>query len=299
MRTSRRSASRAAADPADIEAAAYGAAYGEEEHRRRPERGGGGSGGLGLGRQLKGLLASLLAALGLLAVWYSEHVRLNSRVVELSDELRNLQADYVKVSHSTNELIERVAVLQRSARAAPAPAQAGAAAPLPLPVARPPPPPPPPIARAPPPRLPPPEAQLRPPPPLPPPPPPLPGRGCVGWRQTGGCVSTGDREPDNDKDCGTLIWTIWSGYCECEWGKHLDVGGSCTHRRFTCAEACAGGPSWLPPEPAPPKPAGDLPVSYLKVRARDACPLPLSAEESLIPFGDKAGQYESIVSTTC
>ena len=61
MRTSRRGASRAAADPADIEAAAYGAAYGEEEHRR-PERGGGGSGGLGLGRQLKGLLASLLAA---------------------------------------------------------------------------------------------------------------------------------------------------------------------------------------------------------------------------------------------
>jgi hypothetical protein len=40
-------------------------------------------GGSGVGRHCR-LLAGWLLALGLLAVWYSEHVRLNAQVVELT-----------------------------------------------------------------------------------------------------------------------------------------------------------------------------------------------------------------------
>lgn len=41
-------------------------------------------GGSGVGRHCRWLLAGWLLALGLLAVWYSEHVRLNAQVVELT-----------------------------------------------------------------------------------------------------------------------------------------------------------------------------------------------------------------------
>jgi hypothetical protein len=89
------------------------------------------------------------------------------------------------------------------------------------------------------------------------------GGACISWRQTGGCISTGAREPDNDKGCDVKIWSIWSGYCECDWGDHKAVGGSCTHPRFTCREACSGGPDWRVPPPPPPPPLGDQPVSRL------------------------------------
>ena len=75
----------------------------------------------------------------------------------------------------------------------------------------------------------------------PPPPPPPPGR-CHGWRQTGGCTSSGSREPQFDKSCTDLIWTIWSGYCECDWGNHKTVGDSCTvtEIHMSLATVCCG-----------------------------------------------------------
>ncbi|RLN96878.1 hypothetical protein BBJ28_00024569 [Nothophytophthora sp. Chile5] len=36
---------------------------------------------------------------------------------------------------------------------------------------------------------------------------------CVGWRQTGGCSPDGPREPDHDRNCGTVIKNGNSGFC--------------------------------------------------------------------------------------
>jgi hypothetical protein len=59
---------------------------------------------------------------------------------------------------------------------------------------------------------------------------------CLRWKQTSYCLSTGPREPFNDKDCLTFLDPGWSGYCEC--GQKV-VELNCGHPSLTCAEACA------------------------------------------------------------
>lgn len=67
---------------------------------------------------------------------------------------------------------------------------------------------------------------------------------CVGWRQTTGCTSTSSRDPDNDKDCATMIPPTDSGFCECSDGTtrplDCDTEDDWLSRRDweTCAEAC-------------------------------------------------------------
>lgn len=252
-------------------------AYGSDEdgysyssdrgHKGEDGDGGGGAGGggcCGLGRQLRWVLAGWLLALGLLAIWYSEHVALNTQLLSLTDELRNLQSEYVNVARNTKALSDQLGTIEAAQRERPLGGAVGAAAGAPPAAAAKPeaghvaaakrtePPPPPPL----PPRPAAPE-RLHPGPPTPDPAPAPPGQ-CRGWRQTGGCTSTGPREPDHDKGCQDLIWTIWSGYCECDWGDHRGVGNSCTHQHFTCEEACNGGSEWQPPAPPPPPPIGNF-----------------------------------------
>lgn len=67
--------------------------------------------------------------------------------------------------------------------------------------------------------------------------------GCVKWRQTGGCLVNGPREPENDKNCDeTIEWK--SGYCECSNGrtameKACDMPSFHGYSYSTCEEACA------------------------------------------------------------
>lgn len=61
---------------------------------------------------------------------------------------------------------------------------------------------------------------------------------CVMWRQTSNCISTGPREPYNDKTCATVVGPGASGYCECA-GR--TVGFDCGHADITCSAVCGGG----------------------------------------------------------
>jgi hypothetical protein len=212
-------------------------------------------------RRGKGVGWLMLVILGL--VWYSEHVALRSRMAELSREMAQLQKDYTDTSlladRSTAKLQQLSARVsgaegvhgdavpgdqqqQRQQRQQLGGAGGAAAAPDHPPA----------------------PTQQQPPPPPTPPAGGGGGGGCVGWRQTGGCSSSGGRESDHDHDCDTSIWRIWSGYCECSWGNHMGVGNSCVHPKFTCAEACAGGPQWEAPVPPPPPPEDDREVAWLQ-----------------------------------
>lgn len=63
--------------------------------------------------------------------------------------------------------------------------------------------------------------------------------GCVKWRQTGNCSSTGPSESSNDQACDVEIESGWSGYCECANGKAMEKG--CSGLPYTtCQEACQG-----------------------------------------------------------
>jgi hypothetical protein len=46
-----------------------------------------GTSGYGVGRHCRWVVAGWIVALGLLGVWYSEHVKLNARIVELNGAL--------------------------------------------------------------------------------------------------------------------------------------------------------------------------------------------------------------------
>ena len=71
--------------------------------------------------------------------------------------------------------------------------------------------------------------------------------GCVSWRQTGGCVPTGPREPEHDLGCSRLVRGGTSGYCECEGGRRANEVG-CFHKEFSCDRVCRGDREWqLPP----------------------------------------------------
>ena len=67
---------------------------------------------------------------------------------------------------------------------------------------------------------------------------------CVMWRQTGGCVSSGNRESWNDKACSTYIKEGQSGYCECAEGgnKYFNCAnwGSHSSRGWNCDKKCGG-----------------------------------------------------------
>lgn len=39
-------------------------------------------------------------------------------------------------------------------------------------------------------------------------------RGCIAWRQTGGCSPNGKRESLLDRDCDAVVNDGQSGYCE-------------------------------------------------------------------------------------
>ena len=70
---------------------------------------------------------------------------------------------------------------------------------------------------------------------------------CVGWRQTGGCVASGTRQPSEDRPCEDVIPPTSSGWCECA-EEERDRGGrlqramtsqvDCGHATFTCGDRC-------------------------------------------------------------
>ena len=64
--------------------------------------------------------------------------------------------------------------------------------------------------------------------------------GCVGWRQTGGCSSSGPRESRLDRTCSAIIQNGWSGYCECTDGRKVNEQGCSSGKYRTCNEACSG-----------------------------------------------------------
>lgn len=49
-----------------------------------------GNSGCGIGRHCRGVLAGWVVALGLLGIWYSEHVKLNTKIVELNGAIEPL-----------------------------------------------------------------------------------------------------------------------------------------------------------------------------------------------------------------
>eukprot|EP01061_Rhynchopus_euleeides_P004852 TRINITY_DN1404_c0_g1_i16.p1 TRINITY_DN1404_c0_g1~~TRINITY_DN1404_c0_g1_i16.p1 ORF type:complete len:264 (+),score=6.45 TRINITY_DN1404_c0_g1_i16:2-793(+) len=65
------------------------------------------------------------------------------------------------------------------------------------------------------------------------------GLECIMWRQTGGCVSDGPREPYNDKGCVVSITRDLSGYCECVSDVHISFDCDAASSSFTCAEKCS------------------------------------------------------------
>eukprot|EP01061_Rhynchopus_euleeides_P004850 TRINITY_DN1404_c0_g1_i12.p1 TRINITY_DN1404_c0_g1~~TRINITY_DN1404_c0_g1_i12.p1 ORF type:complete len:245 (+),score=3.39 TRINITY_DN1404_c0_g1_i12:161-895(+) len=65
------------------------------------------------------------------------------------------------------------------------------------------------------------------------------GLECIMWRQTGGCVSDGPREPSLDKGCSIIIDTGLSGSCECEMGIYIGFDCFSTSSSYTCAEKCS------------------------------------------------------------
>ena len=65
---------------------------------------------------------------------------------------------------------------------------------------------------------------------------------ACSWKQTGGCVWYGTREPNNDKSCDQTILKGQSGYCDCgdEYGTKA-MKKDCEDGAFdTCDLACAG-----------------------------------------------------------
>ena len=66
-------------------------------------------------------------------------------------------------------------------------------------------------------------------------------KNCVKWRQTGQCKSDGPREPNNDKECVSVIADGWSGYCECADGRKALEKGCDDHVYATCNQACKKG----------------------------------------------------------
>jgi len=77
---------------------------------------------------------------------------------------------------------------------------------------------------------------------------------CVMWRQTSDCVSSGPREPQNDKSCTTPVDAGASGYCDCAGGR--SIGFDCGHGVITCSAVCGGGSG-----PAPDGGGGSGPVA--------------------------------------
>lgn len=65
---------------------------------------------------------------------------------------------------------------------------------------------------------------------------------CVSWRQTGGCSSEGQREPQLDRSCDDTVNPTMSGYCECGDGRIIRKPG-CEHGEFAepfkCRDECA------------------------------------------------------------
>eukprot|EP01061_Rhynchopus_euleeides_P027008 TRINITY_DN439_c2_g1_i1.p1 TRINITY_DN439_c2_g1~~TRINITY_DN439_c2_g1_i1.p1 ORF type:complete len:1420 (+),score=378.26 TRINITY_DN439_c2_g1_i1:108-4367(+) len=97
---------------------------------------------------------------------------------------------------------------------------------------------------------------------------PVPSWNCTSWRQTGGCVGNGPREPSNDKSCTTDITRFASGFCECSGGDVLFNCGQAPVFVFTCAEVCLE-PWKFPPPPAPtstPAPVPTPPPRFVEFR---------------------------------
>lgn len=106
---------------------------------------------------------------------------------------------------------------------------------------------------------------------------PPPGAACVGWRQTGGCSATGDREPSNDKACDADIESGWSGFCECVGGV---VGADCNHPANNCNNVCRQALWSEAPPPAAPRPG----AACVGWRQTGGC----SAKGDREPSNDKA-----------
>jgi hypothetical protein len=63
--------------------------------------------------------------------------------------------------------------------------------------------------------------------------------GCVSWRQTANCSSSGARQPQYDQPCSKLMATGQSGFCECAGSVRRGAVGCNGAERFTCANVCA------------------------------------------------------------
>jgi hypothetical protein len=65
---------------------------------------------------------------------------------------------------------------------------------------------------------------------------------CVAWRQTSGCDPDGEREPQHDEPCATVVGPGRSGYCQCK-GDFPKVKRTCDHSvGVRCDEACGSPP---------------------------------------------------------
>lgn len=60
---------------------------------------------------------------------------------------------------------------------------------------------------------------------------------CIYWRQTGGCVPDGPREPHADVACSREVPTGSSGYCECG-GRRRVRESTCDHHPIVCEVEC-------------------------------------------------------------
>ena len=63
------------------------------------------------------------------------------------------------------------------------------------------------------------------------------GGECQGWRQSGGCKSTGPRETRKDRNCDETIPSDASGYCDCRGGLKA-AESNCRHKAFVCQDQC-------------------------------------------------------------
>lgn len=65
---------------------------------------------------------------------------------------------------------------------------------------------------------------------------------CSKWRQTKDCVGSGERAPDDDKECDAVIADGWSGYCDCfdtETNSEIRHEFDCGHKSLRCSYVCS------------------------------------------------------------
>lgn len=65
---------------------------------------------------------------------------------------------------------------------------------------------------------------------------------CSKWRQTKDCIGSGERSPDDDKNCEDVITDGWSGFCDCfdtETNNEVRHEFDCGHKPLRCSFVCS------------------------------------------------------------